>query len=490
MPSTFSPSLRIELIGAGEQSGTWNNTTNNNLGDLIEQAISGVTDLNVTVADITLTALNGVTDQSRSAVLSIIGTAGTTRTVTIPNVVKAYTVKNRSDATVNIKTSAGTAFSVPTLAESYIYCDGDNVVTGRSISTNGNTLISAVQPSSVASSLGIAPLNAPALTGIPTAPTANIGTNTTQLATTAFVNAEIAGDTANLAPLNSPALTGTPTAPTAAVNTNTTQLATTAFVNAEIANDAPTKTGGGASGTWAIGISGNAATATNATNATNAITQPSGTNTTSIATTAFVNTALQAVFPVGSVYINASVATSPATLFGFGTWSEIGAGRVLVGQNVGDASFDVLGETGGSKDATLVAHAHTGSGTTAVTSINHAHTFNANTGTASANHVHEVSDPGHSHSTSANFGGIGGGGAIRVSNPEATENRVTINAALTGISITASGADHFHGVGGTTGATDPSHNHTFSFTTASQGSSATNANLQPYLVVKMWQRTA
>jgi hypothetical protein len=70
---------------------------------------------------------------------------------------------------------------------------------------------------------------------------------------------------ANLA---SPALTGTPTAPTAAVGTNTTQLATTAFVNAEIANDAPTKTGGGASGTWAIAISGNAATATSATDST------------------------------------------------------------------------------------------------------------------------------------------------------------------------------------------------------------------------------
>ena len=70
---------------------------------------------------------------------------------------------------------------------------------------------------------------------------------------------------ANLA---SPALTGTPTAPTAPVGTNTTQLATTAFVNAEIANDAPTKTGGGASGTWAISISGNAATATSATDST------------------------------------------------------------------------------------------------------------------------------------------------------------------------------------------------------------------------------
>jgi hypothetical protein len=67
---------------------------------------------------------------------------------------------------------------------------------------------------------------------------------------------------AALAPLASPALTGTPTAPTAALGTNTTQVATTAFVNAEIANDAPTKTGDGASGTWGIAITGNAGTAT------------------------------------------------------------------------------------------------------------------------------------------------------------------------------------------------------------------------------------
>lgn len=62
--------------------------------------------------------------------------------------------------------------------------------------------------------------------------------------------------------LVSPTLTGTTVAPTVAVGTNDTQIATTAFVNAEIANDAPTKTGGGASGTWNISVSGNAATAT------------------------------------------------------------------------------------------------------------------------------------------------------------------------------------------------------------------------------------
>ena len=77
----------------------------------------------------------------------------------------------------------------------------------------------------------------PAFTGTPTAPTAAQGTNTTQIATTAFVNAEIAADTAAKAPLASPTFTGTPAAPTASQGTNTTQVATTAFVNAEIAAD-------------------------------------------------------------------------------------------------------------------------------------------------------------------------------------------------------------------------------------------------------------
>ena len=77
-----------------------------------------------------------------------------------------------------------------------------------------------------------------------------------------------AEDFNELAPLASPALTGTPTAPTASVGTNTTQLATTAFVNAEIANDAPTKTGTGASGSWGIDITGNAATVSSITNIT------------------------------------------------------------------------------------------------------------------------------------------------------------------------------------------------------------------------------
>ena len=91
-----------------------------------------------------------------------------------------------------------------------------------------------------------APLASPALTGTPTAPTAAADTNTTQVATTAYVVGQgylkSATASSTYAPLASPALTGTPTAPTAAVATDTTQIATTAFVNAEIANDAVVKT--------------------------------------------------------------------------------------------------------------------------------------------------------------------------------------------------------------------------------------------------------
>ena len=78
-----------------------------------------------------------------------------------------------------------------------------------------------------------APVASPTLTGTPAAPTAAQGTNTTQIATTAFVNAEIAADTASKAPLASPTFTGTPAAPTASAGTNTTQVATTAYVQAE-----------------------------------------------------------------------------------------------------------------------------------------------------------------------------------------------------------------------------------------------------------------
>ena len=75
------------------------------------------------------------------------------------------------------------------------------------------------------------------------------------------------------------------------------------------------------------------------------------------------------LYPVGSIYNNISVSTNPATLLGFGTWMAI-TGRVVVGLDSGDAAFDTIGETGGSKDAIVVSHTHT------ITDAGHKHYMN------------------------------------------------------------------------------------------------------------------
>lgn len=88
-----------------------------------------------------------------------------------------------------------------------------------------------------------------------------------------------------------------------------------------------------------------------------------------------VQTVLMATYPVGSIYINASVATSPSILFGFGTWENFGAGRVLVGIDSADTDFDTQGETGGHKS--LQSHIHTVNppNTDTTTAGNHSHTY-------------------------------------------------------------------------------------------------------------------
>jgi len=110
-----------------------------------------------------------------------------------------------------------------------------------SVFTRTGAVVATTGDYTVAKVTGAAPLASPALTGVPTAPTAAALTNTTQLATTAFDTAAVAVETtraeaaeALLAPLASPALTGTPTAPTAAPGDDSTTVATTAFVDAAI----------------------------------------------------------------------------------------------------------------------------------------------------------------------------------------------------------------------------------------------------------------
>lgn len=344
--STYSPSLRIELITTGDQAGTWGGTTNTNLGTLIESAIAGYTSVSITSANQALTALNGAADQSRNMTIALTTTTTANFAVYAPPAEKTYIIYNAS------------------LYAATIY---NSTVLGNTTAAGAGVVIPAGKTMTVWSD----------------------GTN--------FALQNTAVTTPSLV-------------------SNDTSIATTAFVQA-------------------------------------------------VATAA-----LQGLHPVGSVYMNATNSTNPATLLGFGTWVAFGAGRVPVGFDAGNSLFNTAEETGGSYDATLVSHTHTGT-----------------TGGQSASHSHSISisDPGHRHATGVAaqngfnnlYGDFGSQGPWRIANDTGLGggfNSAT-NTVGTGISASAGGASNDH-----------SHN----FTTASSGSSATNANIQPYITVYMWKRTA
>jgi hypothetical protein len=90
MASTYSPSLKITLPGDGDQAGIWGQTTNTNLGTLIEQAITGVVSITMSNANYTLSNFNGVSDEARNAVLVVSGANSAVRDV-IPQSLKSYT---------------------------------------------------------------------------------------------------------------------------------------------------------------------------------------------------------------------------------------------------------------------------------------------------------------------------------------------------------------------------------------------------------------
>lgn len=126
MASTYSTSLKLELIGTGEESGTWGVTTNNNLGTLLEQAITGVVAITMTDANYTLTSTNGASDEARNAVIQVTGTNTATRSVIAPSVEKTYVIRNNTTGGQNIviKTALGSGVTILNGQTNVVYCDG------------------------------------------------------------------------------------------------------------------------------------------------------------------------------------------------------------------------------------------------------------------------------------------------------------------------------------------------------------------------------
>ena len=145
MASTYSPNLRLELIGTGEQQGTWGITTNTNLGTLLEEAIGGYVSVTVSDStDTTLTTANGAADQSRNMVINLTGTLTATRNVICPAIEKLYVVKNATSGgyAVTFKVSGQTGVSIPNGSTYLLYVNGTDAVlaTGTIAAQNANNV--------------------------------------------------------------------------------------------------------------------------------------------------------------------------------------------------------------------------------------------------------------------------------------------------------------------------------------------------------------
>lgn len=129
MASTYSTSLKIQLMGTGENSGTWGSVTNTNLGTAIEEAITGSADVAFSNADVTLTLTDANTTQSaRHVRLNLTGSATTGYNLIVPTVEKVYIVNNGTDGTVTVKNSTGTGIAVPTGKTMWVFNNATNVV--------------------------------------------------------------------------------------------------------------------------------------------------------------------------------------------------------------------------------------------------------------------------------------------------------------------------------------------------------------------------
>ena len=362
MSSTYSSSLRIELIGSGDQAGAWGATTDSNLAYVLDTAIAGYQAVSVSSTAQALTYVNGPSstanlNQSVYAMLKF-NTAGAASAIYAPPVSKQYIIWNNSGYTITIynstvignTTAAGTGVAITNGNKVTVWSDGTNFYEALP-----NTL-----------------------------PIANGGTGQTTQQTA--INALVGAQTNNRV-LRSD---GT--------NSTLSQVA----LATDVTGTLPVANGG-------TGV------------------------TSAAAITSLVGNLL---FPVGSIYTNATNATNPGTLLGFGTWTAFGAGRVAVGFDAGNVLFDTAEETGGSADAIVVSHTHTATST--------------------------VTDPGHFHNT-YNSGSIGNNGGGQALTKQAAQNQ-SVTTATTGITVAT--------------------------TNSTEGSSGTDANYQPYITVYMWKRTA
>lgn len=253
MASTYSD-LKIELIGTGEQVGTWGTTTNTNLGTALGEAITGSADVTFSSADVTLTLTNTNASQTaRNLRLVCTGTSGGARNLILGSgcqIEKLYLIQNNLADAVTVKNTTGTGVAVPAGGKQFVFNDGTNVVEASSSVINLATQVTG------------------------TLPVANGGTGQTSYTNGQLLIGNTTGNTLTKATLTGTAnrLTVTDGAGSITLNVDATNANT---ANKVVARDA---SGNFSAGTITASLSGNATSATTATNATNVTVTTSNTS--------------------------------------------------------------------------------------------------------------------------------------------------------------------------------------------------------------------
>jgi hypothetical protein len=245
MASTYSD-LKFELIGTGEQSGTWGNTTNTNLGTAIEQAITGSADVTFASGTVTLTLTDTNASQTaRNLRLNLTGTSGGAQNLIVPAIEKFYLVNNGVADAITVKNSTGTGIAVPAGKAMILYNNGVNVVEGvthiASLTIGSLTLTSPLPVVSGG-------------TGAATAGDARTNLGLGSIATQAASAVAITGGTITGITDLTVADGGTGASTAANARTN---------LGLVIGTDVPGPTGTGASGTWGISVTGSSASIVN-----------------------------------------------------------------------------------------------------------------------------------------------------------------------------------------------------------------------------------
>ena len=421
--ATYVNDLRLKEISTGDESGTWGSSTNRNLELIAEGFARGTKDCFSSDADATETMADGSTDEIRKLYLKVTSSAtlSATRTLTLaPNTVsKVWIIENATTGSqaINISQGSGANVQIPNGEVKVVATDGAG---------SGAAVYDLFTDLNVAGNFKVS-------SDLTVGGDLTVSGDDITLATNTAGHLLI-GDGNNYNPVAlsndaTIASNGALTIADAAVSLdklaanciNTSKILSGAVTNAEIGSgaaiDAAKIADGSVSNTEFQHLDG---------------------VTSAIQTQIDTKTTLAAVYPVGSVYINAAVSTNPATLLGFGTWAAFGTGQVLVGVDSGDTSFDTLGETGGSKDAIIPSHTHTAT----VTDPGHNHTLTGRLHAGASGNLNEFGD-----------------GQVQT---EDFSNTTSIQTATTGITVSNSTA----------------------------GESVTNKNLQPYITVYMWKRTA